>query len=99
MRGSAQPVGALFDRRCSLQWSRCLEWQAGLGKTEGPLFGGGVARPQIFSNLGHGGGAFDEFAALGCFPADLGFSLEFGESPLIDVVLLVEQVDACRDDV
>jgi hypothetical protein len=49
-----------------------------------------VARPQVFSNLGHGGGAFYEFAALSCFPADLGILLEFGESPLIDVVLLVE---------
>lgn len=27
-------------------------------------------RPQVFSNVGHGGGAFDNLATLGCFPAD-----------------------------
>jgi hypothetical protein len=52
----------------------------------------------VFSNLNHGGGTFDEFAALGRFSADLGFWVEFGQSPLIDVVLLGEQVYACCDD-
>jgi hypothetical protein len=57
------------------------------------LFSGGVARPQVFSNLGHSGGAFNNLALLGCFPADLGILLEFGQSSLIDVILLVEQID------
>ena len=52
-----------------------------------------MARPQILSNLGHGGGAFNEFAVLGCFPADLGILLEFRETCLIDVVLLANQID------
>jgi hypothetical protein len=67
--------------------------------TEAYLSTSSVARTQVSSNLGHGGRAFYEVAALGCFPADLGFLLEFGEPPLIDVVLLVEQVYTCCDGV
>jgi hypothetical protein len=47
--------------------------------------------------LGHGGRSFYQVAELGGFPANLGLLLKFGEPPLGEVVLLVEEVDACGD--
>jgi hypothetical protein len=46
---------------------------------------------ELGANFGHGGGAVDQFTALGGFPAGQGIALQVLESALVDGALLLDE--------